>query len=66
MKQPVNDISVVRDGFKWWVDVGDGGDYSATGVGVGNTKAAAWKAAKRRLGRLLKEVEREIEKGETK
>ena len=66
MKQPVNDISVMEEEGSWWVDIGDGDGYSATGVGLGLSEASAWKAAKRRLGRLLKEVEREIKKGETK
>ena len=61
MNQPINTIEAVEFSGKWWVDIIYEG-YTDTAISNGNTKALALKAAKRRLGRLLKDVEREIEK----
>ena len=61
MNQPINAIEAVEFSGAWWVDVIRDG-YSDTAIANGASKALALKAAKRRLERLLKEVEREIEK----
>ena len=61
MNQPISTIRVDKFSSAWWVDVIYEG-YSDAAIANGASKASALKAAKRRLERLLKEVEREIEK----
>ena len=69
MKQPDNKLTVFDDtddefGLNlMWIDIccgQDEGGMCTTGIGHGRTEQAAWKAAVRRLKKLLKQAESKI------
>ena len=61
MKQPMANLETLLEEGTHYIDIdGNDGGMMRTAIACGKSEQAAWKAAKRRLEKMLRYVEKQI------